>query len=94
MEVMVEQFQEELLPVAAQLTSRLVRCLFTLFSLRFLFGTQCESYLRLARESSIQDSVADSSANDLESVMADADDDKTYAAMGVAKTIYTVRMFF
>ncbi|KAE9407355.1 ARM repeat-containing protein [Gymnopus androsaceus JB14] len=73
MEVMVEQFQEELLPVAAQLTSRL-----------------CESYLRLARESSIQDSVADSSANDLESVMADADDDKTYAAMGVAKTIYTI----
>ncbi|KAF9065181.1 armadillo-type protein [Rhodocollybia butyracea] len=72
MEVMVEQFQEELLPVAAQLTSRL-----------------CESYLRLARESNNQDSL-DSSSNDLESIMADADDDKTYAAMGVAKTIWTI----
>jgi hypothetical protein len=28
MEVMVDQFQNELLPVAAQLTARLVRCLF------------------------------------------------------------------
>ncbi|KIK50545.1 hypothetical protein GYMLUDRAFT_266124 [Collybiopsis luxurians FD-317 M1] len=74
MEVMVEQFQNELLPVAAQLTSRL-----------------CDSYLRLARESSASETV-DSSASsaDLESIMADGDDDKTYAAMGVAKTIYTI----
>ncbi|GAW02680.1 nonsense-mediated mrna decay protein [Lentinula edodes] len=72
MEVMVEQFQEELLPVAAQLTSRL-----------------CESYLRLARESNNQETL-DSNPNDLESIMADADDDKTYAAMGVAKTIWTI----
>ncbi|KAF5381241.1 hypothetical protein D9757_007902 [Collybiopsis confluens] len=79
MEVMVEQFQTELLPVAAQLTSRL-----------------CESYLRLARESTAMETALDSGSNstgsgDLESIMADGDDDKTYAAMGVAKTIYTVR---
>ncbi|KAF5392677.1 hypothetical protein D9757_000915 [Collybiopsis confluens] len=29
-------------------------------------------------------------SGDLESIMADGDDDKTYAAMGVAKTIYTI----
>ncbi|KAF5348097.1 hypothetical protein D9757_013749 [Collybiopsis confluens] len=75
MEVMVEQFQTELLPVAAQLTSRL-------------------SYLRLARESTAMETALDSGSNstgsgDLESIMADGDNDKTYAAMGVAKTIYT-----
>ncbi|KAJ3711727.1 armadillo-type protein [Lentinula raphanica] len=72
MEVMVEQFQEELLPVAAQLTSRL-----------------CDSYLRLARESASHE-APDSNSNDLESVMAEGDDDKTYSAMGVAKTIWTI----
>ncbi|KAK7462279.1 Nonsense-mediated mRNA decay protein 5 [Stygiomarasmius scandens] len=77
MEVMVEQFQSELLPVAAQLTQRL-----------------CESYLRLAKESTldpVSSSADPSTTEDLESLMlADTDDDKTYAAMGVAKTIWTV----
>ncbi|KIK50550.1 hypothetical protein GYMLUDRAFT_51129 [Collybiopsis luxurians FD-317 M1] len=74
MEVMVKQLQNELLPVAAQLTSKLY-----------------DSYLRLARESSASETV-DSSASsaDLKSIIADGDDDKTYAATGVAKTIYTV----
>ncbi|THU92451.1 ARM repeat-containing protein [Dendrothele bispora CBS 962.96] len=78
MEVMVEQFQSELLPVAAQLIQRL-----------------CESYLRLAKESTAENIIdsstaASSSTEDLEAMMADTDDDKTYAAMGVAKTIWTV----
>ncbi|KAF5319858.1 hypothetical protein D9758_018456 [Tetrapyrgos nigripes] len=73
MEVMVEQFQSELLPVAAQLTQRL-----------------CESYMRLAKESGAESMVDASSADDLEAIMAETDDDKTYAAMGVAKTIWTV----
>ncbi|KAI0057803.1 ARM repeat-containing protein [Artomyces pyxidatus] len=73
METMVDQFQAELLPVAAQLTSRL-----------------CESYIRLARESLVHDDGAAQGA-DLESVMeSDGEDDKTYAAMGVAKTIATI----
>jgi importin-7 len=50
---------------------------------------QCESYLRLARESIAQDET-DVQNVDLESLMSDNDDDKTYAAMGVAKTIGTV----
>ena len=50
---------------------------------------QCDSYLRLARESLAQDENAPKGA-DLDSLMeSDGDDDKTYAAMGVAKTIST-----
>ncbi|KAJ7364882.1 armadillo-type protein [Mycena albidolilacea] len=72
MEVMVEAFQTELLPVAAQLTARL-----------------CDSYLRLAK-----DNLAAVGDPELGEVSWDAalggDDDKTYAAMGVAKTIGTI----
>ncbi|KAF8157919.1 armadillo-type protein [Crassisporium funariophilum] len=71
MEVMVDQFQTELLPVAAMLTARL-----------------CESYLRLARESALHDQIEDNA--DLDTLLADVDDDKTFAAMGVAKTIGTI----
>ncbi|KDR83035.1 hypothetical protein GALMADRAFT_238799 [Galerina marginata CBS 339.88] len=71
MEVMVEQFQTELLPVAAVLTARL-----------------CESYMRLARESAIQEHIEENA--DLDTLLSDADDDKTFAAMGVSKTISTI----
>ncbi|KAF8956524.1 armadillo-type protein [Flammula alnicola] len=71
MEVMVDQFQTELLPVAAMLTARL-----------------CESYMRLARESAIHDHIEENA--DLDTLLADVDDDKTFAAMGVAKTISTI----
>ncbi|PPQ95282.1 hypothetical protein CVT26_014856 [Gymnopilus dilepis] len=71
MEVMVDQFQTELLPVAAMLTARL-----------------CESYMRLARESAIQDHLEENA--DLDTLLNDVDDDKTFAAMGVAKTISTI----
>ncbi|KIM40975.1 hypothetical protein M413DRAFT_445750 [Hebeloma cylindrosporum] len=71
MEVMVDQFQTELLPVAAMLTARL-----------------CESYMRLARESAIHDHLEENA--DLDSLLADVDDDKTFTAMGVAKTISTI----
>ncbi|KAJ7133547.1 armadillo-type protein [Mycena epipterygia] len=72
MEVMVEAFQTELLPVAAQLTARL-----------------CDSYLRLIKESLVAEDtdLADAS---LDTLLASGDDDKTYAAMGVAKTIGTI----
>ncbi|KAJ7250056.1 armadillo-type protein [Mycena haematopus] len=73
MEVMVEAFQIELLPVAAQLTARL-----------------CDSYLRLAKENlgAVPDVELGGEAN-WEATMG-GDEDKTYAAMGVAKTIGTI----
>lgn len=70
---MVEAFQTELLPVAAQLTARL-----------------CESYVRLAKESLAQEEAESQNSIDLE-MMDNLDDGKTFAAMGVAKTIGTVR---
>ncbi|KAK2463383.1 hypothetical protein APHAL10511_004609 [Amanita phalloides] len=70
MEVMVDCFQTELLPVATQLAARL-----------------CESYMRLAKESKAQEDAALSVDDD---AVGDGDDDKTYAAMNVAKTIGTV----
>ncbi|KAM5539406.1 hypothetical protein V8D89_006858 [Ganoderma adspersum] len=73
MESLVETYQTELLPVAAELTARL-----------------CETYARLARESQSADET-DSHAMELEQVMeSDGNEDKTFAAMGVAKTITTV----
>ncbi|KAF9046357.1 armadillo-type protein [Panaeolus papilionaceus] len=71
MDVMVELFQTELLPVAAQLAARL-----------------CESYMRLARESAIHEHLEENA--DLDALLTDGDDDKVFAAMGVAKTISTI----
>lgn len=74
MEAMVERFQDELLPVATQLTGRL-----------------CESYMRLAREGlAQQQSEVVPDSIDVDSLLSDAEDDKVYGAMGVAKTIGTV----
>ncbi|TFK52379.1 ARM repeat-containing protein [Heliocybe sulcata] len=71
METMVESFQGELLPVAAQLTARL-----------------CESYMRLVKENIAQEHTT---GDDLEGIIeSNGDDDKVFAAMGVAKTIGTV----
>ncbi|EIN12803.1 ARM repeat-containing protein [Punctularia strigosozonata HHB-11173 SS5] len=73
METMVDYFQDELVPVAAQLAARL-----------------CDSYLRLVREAMASDEAGGQNV-DLDNIMeSDTDDDKTYAAMGVAKTIGTV----
>ncbi|KAI6098151.1 armadillo-type protein [Pisolithus sp. B1] len=74
MEAMVERFQDELLPVATQLTGRL-----------------CESYMRLAREglAQQQNEIVPESI-DVDSLLSEAEDDKVYGAMGVAKTIGTV----
>jgi len=44
--------------------------------------------MRLARESAVHDHLEDNA--DLEALLSDVDDDKTFAAMGVAKTISTV----
>jgi hypothetical protein len=46
--------------------------------------------LRLAKESIAQEESIDLQNIDVESMLSDQDDDKTYAAMGVAKTIGTV----
>ncbi|KAI0647875.1 ARM repeat-containing protein [Trametes meyenii] len=71
MESMVDTYQTELLPVAAELTARL-----------------CETYARLAKDSQVAD---ETDAIDLDSIMdSDANEEKTFAAMGVAKTISTV----
>lgn len=51
--------------------------------------------MRLVKESLTQDdTVVDVHDVDVESLMSEADDDKTYAAMGVAKTIGSVSSFF
>jgi hypothetical protein len=51
---------------------------------------QCESYNRLLREA-ITNEESVPKGDDLEALMeADNEDDKTYAAMGVAKTLSTV----
>ncbi|KAG6856227.1 hypothetical protein H0H87_006321 [Tephrocybe sp. NHM501043] len=71
MEVMVDAFQTELLPVATQLTSRL-----------------CETYLRLVKEALAQEET-DGQNVDLDSISG-MDDDKTFTAMGVSKTISTI----
>jgi hypothetical protein len=47
--------------------------------------------MRLARESAIQEHIEENV--DLDALLQDVDDDKTFAAMGVAKTISTVRDF-
>lgn len=56
-----------------------------------LISFQCQTYMRLARETVAQDEV-DGGDADLEVVMAQSDDndDKIYSAMGCAKTIGAV----
>lgn len=89
METMVQHFQEEVLPVAAQLTGRLV-CIYFRRRTQLTDFVQCESYMRLARDAASSDE-ADPHAN-LEAAMESSpEEDKVYAAMGVAKTIGTVR---
>jgi len=46
--------------------------------------------MRLARESAIHDHLEDNA--DLEAILTDVEDDKTFAAMGVSKTISTVSL--
>jgi importin-7 len=53
---------------------------------------QCETYMRLVRENLAQEEV-EAQQTDTESILSDADDDKTYAAMSVAKTLSTVCCF-
>lgn len=54
---------------------------------------QCDSYLRLIKESLVaEESYADVDTS-IEVIMVNADEDKMYAAMGVAKTIGTVHYF-
>lgn len=95
MESMVEQFQDELLPVATELTSRLVGgpCCFWWRRCRLLTRGcgKCESYLRLAREGLAQTSESNLDNVDVDTLL-DSDEDKVYGAMGVAKTISTVSL--
>jgi importin-7 len=50
---------------------------------------QCESYLRLAGENVAQEE-AQMNGTEMQSDRSDEEEDKTYAAMGVAKTLSTV----
>jgi len=92
MESMVEQFQDELLPVATELTGRLVGfpCFLVVVCcwLTRKCG-KCESYLRLAREGLAQTGETNLDNVDIDTIL-DTDEDKVYGAMGVAKTISTV----
>lgn len=54
----------------------------------FLKKKQCDTFLRLAKESVVHDQVEDSI--DLEALIAEVDDDKSFAAMSISKTISTV----
>ena len=62
-------------------------CYFCLFLTLIL--KQCDSFLRLAKESVVHEQVEE--ITDLESLVAEVDDDKCFAAMSIAKTISTVR---
>ena len=55
--------------------------------------SQCESYLRLARDGVAQQTDVVPDNIDVDSLISDGDDDKVYGAMGVAKTIGTVGLF-
>jgi importin-7 len=55
-----------------------------------LIISQCESYMRLVREALANEEGAANRALDVDSIADMDDEDKTYAAMGVAKTISTV----
>lgn len=60
-----------------------------LFLMVFFFKKQCDSFLRLAKESVVHEQVEESA--DLEALIAEVDDDKCFAAMSISKTISTVR---
>jgi hypothetical protein len=92
MDKMVEYFQEELIPVAAQLTERLVNHLVSCDAY-LLTLEQCAAYQRLVREA-IAAEEGPGRSLDVDDLVDGADDDKTYAAMGVAKTIATVKLVF
>ncbi len=91
METMVDRYQTELMPVAAELTARLVSYSnMARNKLVDMVLIQCETYTRLARESIAADE--DGGAVDMDRIMEGDDSDKVFAAMGVAKTITTVCM--
>ena len=54
----------------------------------FNFIKQCETFLRLAKETVVHDQVEETT--DLEALIAEVDDDKCFAAMSISKTISTV----
>ncbi|KAG8903898.1 hypothetical protein FRB99_002598 [Tulasnella sp. 403] len=78
MESFIEVFKEQLLPVSPQLIARL-----------------CQSYLRLLQEQSGKvDEEEEAQESDLQDISKMDTDDKTFALMGIAKTISTVLACF
>lgn len=71
LEIMVDTFTYQLLPIATQLTQRM-----------------CDLYMRYAKEITAQDEEAQNV--DMDNLQSESDDEKTFAAMGVAKTLTTV----
>ena len=56
------------------------------------FFKQCDTFLRLAKESVVHEPVDENI--DLETLVAEVDDDKCFAAMSISKTISTVCWLF
>jgi hypothetical protein len=75
MEVIVEQYQVELLPVAAELVAHL-----------------CATYMRYVQEIVSKEADVDPTQIEFDDISGD-DNDKSFSAMGVAKTILTVRSY-
>ncbi|KAG9003232.1 hypothetical protein FRB94_007759 [Tulasnella sp. JGI-2019a] len=74
LEGFIEEFKDQLLPVSPQIIARL-----------------CQSYMRVLGEQSAKVDNAEADDNDLNTNLADLDtDDKTFALMGITKTIQTV----
>lgn len=76
METIVEQYQVELLPVAAELVTHL-----------------CSTYMRYVTEVAAKESDVDPTQLEFDDIDTE-DNDKSFAAMGVAKTILTVSLPF
>jgi hypothetical protein len=64
--------------------------LLSLFTLDGFLKKQCDTFLRLAKESVVHEQVEEFEITDLEALVAEVDDDKCFAAMSVSKTISTV----
>lgn len=91
MENFIEVFKDQLLPVSPQLIARLVSRSVT-FKLRLTRAIQCKSYLRVLGEQAAK-VEGESKVDELETDVTKIDtDDKTFALMGISKTIMTVRI--
>jgi hypothetical protein len=88
LEVLVQSFSEELLPVAAELASRLVRNTFAYSppGLTLMCTPQCTSYMRMLKEYLETEGAAP------ETETKEEEQNRTYAMLSLTKAIGTVRL--